>query len=85
VPMVDLGVAAYALWQIVDDAGSAVPRPLAGARDLDYGLGPEINVWVPKLRTRLIARYTHDVWVRTRPNGELMLIELQFSPWTARR
>jgi hypothetical protein len=85
VPMVDLGVAGYALWQVADDAGSAVPPALAGARDIDYGLGPEINVWVPKLHTRLIARYTHDAWVRTRPNGELVLIELQFQAWMAKR
>jgi len=82
--IVDLGVAGYALWQVTDDKGSALPPVLAGARDVDYGLGPELNVTVPQLRCKLVARYTHDVYVRSRPSGSVVIIALTVSAWRAR-
>lgn len=84
VRIVELGVAGYGLWQVSDDTGSALPPVLAGARDVDYGLGPELDVTVPQLRTKLVARYTHDVYVRSRPRGELFLIAIEISAWRGR-
>jgi hypothetical protein len=79
----DLGVAGYALWQVTDDSGSALPPVLAGARDVDYGLGPELDISVPALRTKVTARYTHDVAVRSRALGSLVLIAVSVSVWGA--
>jgi hypothetical protein len=81
--ILDVGLAGYALWQVTDDTGSALPPILAGARDVDYGLGPELNVTVPQLRCKLVARYTHDVYVRSRPSGSLFVIALDISAWSA--
>ncbi|HEY2744515.1 MAG TPA: hypothetical protein VGL86_07825, partial [Polyangia bacterium] len=69
---------------VLDDRGSALPPQLAGARDVDYGLGPELDVTVPTLRTRIIARYTHDVAVRARPLGQLVLIAVEVQAWAPR-
>ena len=81
--IVDLGVAGYALWQVTDDTGSALPPLLAGARDVDYGVGPELDVMMPQLRCKLTVRYTHDVYVRSRPRGEVTFIGLKVSAWQA--
>lgn len=82
--VVALGGAGYALWQVTDDGGSALPPVLAGARDVDYGLGPEVDVTVPALRAKVTARYTHDLLVRSRPSGEVVVIAIGVSAWRAR-
>ncbi len=82
--IVDIGVAGYALWQVTDDRGSALPPVLAGARDVDYGLGPELDVTMPALRTKLIVRYTHDVAVRSRPLGQLVVFAVEVQAWAPR-
>jgi hypothetical protein len=79
--MLDLGLAAYALWQTTDDAGSALPAAVRGARDAAYGLGPEIDVTIPTIRTRLAMRYEHDVVVHSRPLGQTFLVTLTVNPW----
>ena len=40
----DAGIIGYALWQVTDDRGSALPAPLAGVRERVFGLGPEISM-----------------------------------------
>lgn len=82
--LIELGVVGYGLWQVMDDEGSAVPPLLAGARDVDYGLGAELDVNVTALRCKLTARYTHDVVARSRPVGGLVFVALAFSVWSAR-
>jgi hypothetical protein len=81
---VGLGLCGYGLWQVTDDSGSALPPVLAGARDVDIGLGPELDVDAPFLRARFTARYTHDVFVRSRTLGSMVLIAVTFSAWTMR-
>jgi len=82
--LVDVGVVGYALWQVMDDQGSALPPLLVGARDVDYGLGGELDVNVTALHCKLTARYTHDVAARSRPFGGLVFVALGFSVWSAR-
>jgi hypothetical protein len=72
--IVDVGIIGYALWQVTDDRGSALPAPLAGARERVFGLGPEIGVLVPALRSRLTARFAWDLAGEARPVGTLLLV-----------
>lgn len=72
--IVDVGVAGYALWQVTDDRGSELPPQLAGARDQVFGLGPELDVLVPPLRSRLTARFEWDIRAEARPLGTLLLV-----------
>lgn len=64
-----VGVAAYALWQVRDDRGADLPPALAGSRTRTYGLGPEIDVTIPKLGLRVESRIEWDIATRARPQG----------------
>jgi hypothetical protein len=80
--ILDIGLAGYALWQVTDDTGSDLPAVLRGARDRAYGLGPEIGVDVPTIRGRLSVRYEHDLLVASRPEGQLLVLQLAFLAWS---
>ena len=77
--LVDIGVAGYALWQVTGYGGSALPVALRGARDRDFGVGPEIDLAVPPALGRLTLRYTHDIAGQSRPLGGLVVVG-----WAAR-
>lgn len=78
---IDLGIAGYALWQVTDDAGADLPVALTGARERAFGLGPEVNVSVPPLRSRLNARFAWDLDGKARPVGTILVIGLTFVAW----
>ncbi len=82
--IIDLGLIGYALWQVTDDRGSALPHVLAGARDVAYGLGAEVDVTVPALRTKVTLRYTHNLYARARPGGDAVLVGLTIAVWKRR-
>ncbi len=75
-PRVDLGAAGYGLWQVRDDRGADLPAALRGARDLDFGLGPELGIVVAPVRGRVTLRYVRDVTVKSRPLGHVFLVQL---------
>jgi hypothetical protein len=81
----DVGLASYALWQVSDDRGADVPAVLRGARDRTFGLGPEINLRVPSLRSRLTARYEHDFAAESRPQGQLLVLSVTVAAWKPAR
>ena len=66
-----VGIAGYALWQVTDDVGSAIPPALRGLRERVFGLGPELQVILPKARLRAEARILFDFGVRSRPQGNV--------------
>lgn len=76
VGVLELGAAAYALWQVGDDRGADLPIPLRGARDRVYGLGPEIGVVVPPLRARITFRAMWDLEAESRPEGRVMVAQI---------
>ncbi|HTR52720.1 MAG TPA: transporter [Kofleriaceae bacterium] len=71
--VLDLGVAGYALWQMTDDRGSALPPQLVGARDRVFGLGPEVDLAVRALHARLWARFEWDLGGEARPVGTILV------------
>lgn len=72
----DVGLAGYGLWQVRDDRGADLPDSLRGARTRAFGLGPEVNMTVPRIRGRITVRYCHDIAVRARPSGQILVIGL---------
>ena len=76
--IVDVGLTGYALWQVTDDRGADLPPLLRGARDQAFGLGPEIGIALVPLRSRLSVRYEHDISVKARPFGQILVIGLTF-------
>ena len=79
--VLDLGLVGYALWQVTDDTGPDLPAVLAGARDQAYGLGAELGITIPAARFQLVVRYTRDLEVQSRPEGQLLMFSLSFAPW----
>jgi hypothetical protein len=79
--VLEAGIAGYALAQITDDEGKDVPDVVRGARDRAFGLGPEIDVQIPPIRSRLTARYEHDLAVASRPEGQVFVLQLSVLAW----
>jgi hypothetical protein len=73
---VEAGLAGYALWQVRDDRGADLPLVLRGGRDRVYGLGPEIAVTIPAIRSQIRTRYEWDIGVRSRPRGKVFSVAL---------
>ena len=76
--VVDVGLAGYALWQVTGDRGTDLPPVLRGAHEQAFGLGPEIAVSIAPLRSRLSVRYEHDIYVKSHPFGQILVISLTF-------
>jgi hypothetical protein len=76
-----VGVAGYALWQVRNDRGADLPPVLAGARTRSYGLGPEIDVVIPKLGLRGEFRYEWDFGTKARPQGAVFAGGLGYRAW----
>jgi hypothetical protein len=74
--IIDFGLAGYALWQVSDDRGNDLPASVRGARDRAFGLGPEIDITLAPVRSRIALRYCHDVSVNARPLGQVMVVAL---------
>jgi hypothetical protein len=74
--LVEAGLAGYALGQVRDDRGEDLPLVLRGARDRVYGLGPEIAVTIPAIRSQIRTRYEWDLGVRSRPQGKVFSVGL---------
>jgi hypothetical protein len=77
---VTAGFAGYALWQVSDDRG-ALPPELTNARTRAFGLGPEIDVAIPKLRMRVDTRAEWDFGVVAHPQGLLFVLGVQWLAW----
>jgi hypothetical protein len=80
-PWLDLGIAGYALWQVTDDAGSDLPGVLRGARERAYGLGPEVDVTIRALRSRLVVRFEWDLDGEARPVGTILVAGISVLAW----
>lgn len=78
---VELGIAGYALWQVTDDRGPDLPAALRGARERVFGLGPEVDILVPALQSRLSARFAWDIAGRARPVGTILVLGLSTVVW----
>ena len=77
----DVGVAAYALWQVTADGGSELPTQLTGIREYGVGLGPEVGMLLPWIRGKLTARYEWQVDGHSRLDGQILLVSLNMLAW----
>jgi hypothetical protein len=76
--LLDVGVIGYALWQVSDDSGSALPPVLIGIRQRGYAVGPEVGVRIPKIGARLSARYEVELGERAGVSGHVVVGQLVF-------
>ena len=70
----DIGVTGYGLWQVAKDQGSALPAVAYGQFERAAGLGPEIGIMIPDLRSKGTARYEWDLWSRSRLEGQVLVV-----------
>jgi hypothetical protein len=76
--LLEIGVATCALWQVRDDRGADLPPLLRGARDRVFGLGPEAAVTLKPIRSQLRVRYEWDMGVRSRPQGNILVVGFNY-------
>jgi hypothetical protein len=77
IPMImNLGVDYYAQFKVTGDSGSDIPPPLRGFEDRVFGLGPEFNVFIPKPRLTLLARYEPEFGARDRTQGQTIIFSI---------
>src|SRR5262245_10940195 len=72
--VLEAGLAGHGFWQVRPDRGADLPPALQGLRDRVYGLGPEAAVTFKAIRSQLRVRYEWDFGVRSRPNGNLLVV-----------
>lgn len=75
------GLTGYALWQVTDDTGEDLPAAVRGARDHAIGLGAHLGVLLPPIRGRVSVSWSHDLVVRTRPLGQVLVLGLTVAAW----
>jgi hypothetical protein len=84
-PYLDVGVAGYGFRQVTLDSGTDLPQALRGLRDIAYGAGPELDVNVAPIHGQVSVRYEHDLFVRARPLGQVLVVQLVVAAWVPGR
>lgn len=79
--LLDVGLAGFAMWQVAADTGPALPPVARGQSEYAIGLGPEFGIAIPPIRSKLTARYVWDLAVRSRLDGQVLLVSLSFLGW----
>ena len=77
----NLGVDYYAQFKLTGDSGSDIPPTLRGFKDRVFGVGPEFNVFFPKPRLTLLARYEPEFGARVRTQGQTVVFGMA---WVAK-
>jgi hypothetical protein len=79
--MVDVGLVGYGLWQINDDQGADLPPALRGIRDQAVGMGVEVDVLIPALKSQLTLRCAEDLADKARPVGAIAYVGWTLRVW----
>jgi hypothetical protein len=77
IPMIiNLGVAGYSQFKVTGDSGSDIPPALRGFKDRVFALGPEFNIYIPKPRLTIVARYEPEFGARVRTQGQTVVLSI---------
>jgi hypothetical protein len=74
--IMNAGLAGYAQFKVTGDSGSDIPPPLQGLKDRVFALGPEFNIYIPKPRLTLLARYEPEFGARNRTQGQTIVFSV---------
>jgi hypothetical protein len=74
--IMNLGLVGYAQFKVTGDSGSDIPPALRGLKDRVFALGPEFNIFIPKTRLTLLARYEPEFGARNRTEGQTILFTI---------
>jgi hypothetical protein len=82
IPMImNVGLAGYSQFKVTGDSGSDIPPVLRGYKDRVFALGPEFNMYIPKPRLTLLARYEPEFGARNRSQGQTIVFSIA---WVAK-
>lgn len=77
----NVGLDYYTQFKVTGDSGADIPLALQGPKDRVFGIGPEFNVFFPKPRLTVLARYEPEFGARVRTQGQTVLFEVV---WTGK-
>src|SRR5262249_25861445 len=80
-----IGLAGDALFQVTPDRGADIPPKLRGQRSRVFGLGPEVDVVIPKWKVRAELRVEREFAVTSRPQGQVIAFGLSYLAWSPAR
>ncbi len=66
------GVAGYCQWQVTDDSGADAVNP--GTHDKVFGIGPEIDVFVPSIKSFFNLRGVWEFGAEDRTEGNVIAL-----------
>ncbi|WP_130471540.1 SphA family protein [Candidatus Magnetaquicoccus inordinatus] len=70
----EVGIAGYGQWQMTDDSGRDAVNPTV--HDRVFGIGPEVLITVPAIKSVVSIRGTSEFGGRDRPEGNMLTITL---------
>jgi len=77
IPLVsNLGLVGYSQFKVTGDNGRDIPLPLRGLKDRAFALGPEFNIFIPKPRLSLLARWEPEFGARNRTQGQTFVFSI---------
>jgi hypothetical protein len=80
-----IGLAGYALWQATPDRGTDIPPVLREQRTRVFGLGPEVDLTIPRWKTGVSLRVEREFGVRSRPQGQVIAMSVSYLAWGGTR
>lgn len=73
---IDVGLIGYYQQQVDSDHGRGISAVSGKARDRVFAVGPEVNVFFPKLTLFASLRYNREFSARDRPEGNTLTLTL---------
>lgn len=80
VRILDVGPVGYAAWQVTEDTGADAPAN-ANIKDRVYGVGGELGITIPRIKSRLSFRGYGEFDARLRTQGVAMVFNLAVALW----
>lgn len=79
----NIGLAAYTQFKATGDSGTGIKPALRGLKDRVFGIGPEVNVYIPQLKGTIGARYVPEFGARNTTQGQTFVVTfaLQLKSW----
>lgn len=79
----NVGLAAYTQFKATGDSGTGINPLLRGLKDRVFGVGPELNVYIPQLKGTIGVRYIPEFGARNTTQGQTFVVTfaLQAKSW----
>lgn len=80
VPLItNIGVVGYGQFKVTEDSGSDRNPIFEGQKDRVFGLGPEVNVYIPQARLAIVGRVIPEFGARLRTQGTTIVLTVAYT------